>query len=74
MRKPSIAGQAGMRYKFTQSEIFVQALIERSAVWKFLLILTMLELVLAFVSFAIVRAGAERYPVEPDNLGDIQKA
>ncbi|MCY0388667.1 hypothetical protein OVY01_15910 [Robbsia sp. Bb-Pol-6] len=39
--------------------------------WKFLLVLTMLELVLAFVSFAIVRAGAERYPVESDGHRDI---
>ena len=32
--------------------------------WKFLFAVTFLELVLAFVSFAIVRAGDEREPVE----------
>lgn len=43
----------------------------RSAVWKFLLAVTCLELVLAFVSFAIVRAGDEREPVE---AGDRRRA
>jgi hypothetical protein len=46
------------------SDSYRKTTFSRTAVWKFLLAVTFLELVLAFVSFAIVRAGDGREPVE----------
>lgn len=43
-------------------------LTSRTAVWKFLLAIIVVQLVLAFVAYAIVRAGAERDASEYDDV------
>lgn len=56
-------------YKCTWTVYVLPFSLQRSAVWKYLLAIVALQLIVAFVSYAIVRVGAEHDADEEEGSG-----